>query len=91
MVASKLKTVTVLFMMGMVTLMSVMLVLGQTEDKDGVKKSAAKAEKEKKDPPKYFTNSIGMKFVWIPPGNFMMGSRRKKRKGKTTKPSTKSP
>src|SRR5271166_1759134 len=29
---------------------------------------------EKKDPPKDFTNSIGMKFVWIPPGNFMMGS-----------------
>src|ERR1700732_4731900 len=27
-----------------------------------------------KDPPKDFTNSIGMKFVWIPPGNFMMGS-----------------
>ena len=23
---------------------------------------------EKKDPPKDFTNSIGMKFVWIPPG-----------------------
>ena len=29
---------------------------------------------QKKDPPKHFTNSIGMKFVWIPPGNFMMGS-----------------
>ena len=28
----------------------------------------------KKDPPKDFTNSIGMKFVWIPPGSFMMGS-----------------
>jgi formylglycine-generating enzyme required for sulfatase activity len=28
----------------------------------------------KKDPPKTFTNSIGMKFVWIPPGNFVMGS-----------------
>jgi formylglycine-generating enzyme required for sulfatase activity len=27
-----------------------------------------------KDPPKDFTNSIGMKFVWIPPGTFMMGS-----------------
>lgn len=27
-----------------------------------------------KDPPKNFTNSIGMKFVWIPPGSFMMGS-----------------
>jgi formylglycine-generating enzyme len=29
---------------------------------------------EKKDPPKNFTNSIGMKFVWIKPGSFMMGS-----------------
>ena len=27
-----------------------------------------------KDPPKNFTNSIGMKFVWIPPGTFTMGS-----------------
>jgi formylglycine-generating enzyme len=26
------------------------------------------------DPPKYFTNSIGMKFVWIPAGTFLMGS-----------------
>ena len=31
---------------------------------------------DKKDPPKDFTNSIGMKFVWIPPGTFMMGSRK---------------
>ena len=29
---------------------------------------------EKKEPPKHFTNSIGMKFVWIPPGSFVMGS-----------------
>jgi len=29
---------------------------------------------DKKAPPKHFTNSIGMKFVWIPPGTFMMGS-----------------
>jgi formylglycine-generating enzyme required for sulfatase activity len=29
---------------------------------------------DKKDPPKTFTNSIGMKFVWIPPGSFIMGS-----------------
>jgi formylglycine-generating enzyme required for sulfatase activity len=27
-----------------------------------------------KDPPKTLNNSIGMKFVWIPPGSFMMGS-----------------
>lgn len=29
---------------------------------------------DKKAPPKNFTNSIGMKFVWIPPGSFLMGS-----------------
>ena len=28
----------------------------------------------RKDPPKNFANSIGMKFVWIPPGTFTMGS-----------------
>src|SRR5271155_5744887 len=28
----------------------------------------------KKEPSKDFTNSIGMKFVWIPPGSFLMGS-----------------
>jgi formylglycine-generating enzyme required for sulfatase activity len=27
-----------------------------------------------KDPPKDFTNSVGMKFVWIQPGTFVMGS-----------------
>src|SRR5271154_5086744 len=30
--------------------------------------------KEKKDPPKEFTNTLGMKFVWIPPGTFLMGT-----------------
>ena len=29
---------------------------------------------EKKEQPKQFTNSVGMKFVWIPPGSFVMGS-----------------
>ena len=36
---------------------------------------------KKKDPPKNFTNSIGMKFVWIPPGTFMMGSPKEEKKG----------
>src|SRR5271154_1791501 len=35
---------------------------------------------DKKDPPKNFTNSIGMKFVWIPPGTFMMGSPKEEKK-----------
>jgi formylglycine-generating enzyme required for sulfatase activity len=29
---------------------------------------------DEKEPPKTFTNSLGMKFVWIPPGTFMMGT-----------------
>jgi formylglycine-generating enzyme len=29
---------------------------------------------DEKAPPKTFTNSIGMKFTWIPPGSFVMGS-----------------
>lgn len=32
-----------------------------------------------KAPPKNFTNSIGIKFVWIPPGNFIMGSTPKEK------------
>jgi len=85
MLLNKLKTLTaLLLMMSMVTLMTAMLALGQTEDKgNGVEKPAVEGEKQaaqdqpkdrKKEPPKNFTNNIGMKFVWIPPGNFMMGS-----------------
>jgi formylglycine-generating enzyme required for sulfatase activity len=85
MLLTKLKTVTTL-MLSMVTLTSVMvLAWGQTgpastgDKGNGVEKPAAKDEKQaaqaqSKDPPKNFTNSIGMKFVWIPPGTFMMGS-----------------
>ena len=29
---------------------------------------------QEKAPPKQFTNRIGMRFVWIPPGSFVMGS-----------------
>jgi RNA polymerase sigma factor (sigma-70 family) len=82
MIPSKLKTVTAfLLMTGMVTLMSTMLALGQTEDKGNyVEKPAVEGEKQaaqaqnQKDSPKTVTNSIGMKFVWIKPGSFMMGS-----------------
>jgi RNA polymerase sigma factor (sigma-70 family) len=28
----------------------------------------------KKEPPRHLTNDLGMKFVWIPPGKFTMGS-----------------
>ena len=38
---------------------------------------------QQKDPPKNVTNSIGMKFVWIPSGSFMMGSpKEEKERGK---------
>ena len=40
------------------------------QEKDDLEKN----EKEVKYPPKIFTNSIGMKFAWIPPGTFVMGS-----------------
>ena len=33
-----------------------------------------KVPAQPRDPPRDFTNSIGMKFVWIPPGAFLMGS-----------------
>ena len=44
--------------------------------KGNEEKSEQKPAQAQKDPPKYFTNSVGMKFVWIPAGSFMMGSPR---------------
>jgi len=35
---------------------------------------------QEQQPPKHFTNSIGMKFVWIPPGTFLMGSPKEEEK-----------
>ena len=35
---------------------------------------SAPSDPQPKEPPKNFTNSLGIKFVWIPPGNFLMGS-----------------
>ena len=34
---------------------------------------------QKKEQPKYMTNSLGMKFVWIKPGTFTMGSPRQEK------------
>lgn len=90
MLLTKLKTVTTLMLMlSIVTLTSAMLWLGQTEDKgNGVEKPATEAEEqaalaqEEKGPPRNFTNSIGMKFVWIPPGSFMMGSPKEEKERK---------
>lgn len=39
---------------------------------------------EKKEPSKEFTNELGMKFVWIPPGTFVMGSTNEEQKAKGT-------
>ena len=36
---------------------------------------------KEKDKPKPFTNSIGMKFVWIRPGSFLMGNPKDEKKG----------
>jgi formylglycine-generating enzyme required for sulfatase activity len=36
--------------------------------------SSFSIQAQQKEPPKNFTNGIGMKFVWIPPGTFQMGS-----------------
>jgi len=74
---TKLKTVTaVLLMLSMVTLTTALLAWGQTPDKGNSVEKAQKqaAQTEPKDPPRTFTNSLGMKFVWIPPGNFALGS-----------------
>src|SRR5208282_4351730 len=38
------------------------------------KKVSARPNDGNEKPPKNFTNSIGMKFVWVPAGNFVMGS-----------------
>ncbi len=37
---------------------------------------------DEKAPPQTFTNSLGMKFAWIPPGNFMMGSPKEEKERK---------
>jgi RNA polymerase sigma factor (sigma-70 family) len=78
MLISKLKTVTsLLLLLIVVTFAGALLAWHQLGDKnDGV--DAAKADNKSKpppaEPPRNFANSIGMKFVWIPPGTFMMGS-----------------
>ena len=79
---TKLKIVTALLMLSMVTLTTAMLAWGQTGPKQAqndtnvalANLAPIRPDREPKGPPKNFTNSIGMKFVWIPPGSFMMGS-----------------
>src|ERR1700730_13753525 len=39
-----------------------------------VSTNGAAAQSPPKEPFKHFSNAIGMKFLWIPPGSFMMGS-----------------
>src|ERR1700681_3266041 len=46
----------------------------KTPPKPAVIDNPQAQEKDPPKPPEPFTNSIGMEFVWIPPGNFMMGS-----------------
>jgi formylglycine-generating enzyme required for sulfatase activity len=54
--------------------------LGYLQGKPTIKVPDGKDVQPRKDPPKHFTNSIGMKFVWIPPGSFMMGSPKEEKK-----------
>src|ERR1035438_2538815 len=53
------------------------------QEKETPKPVIDNPQAQNQDPPKIIvtdptkpavTNSLGMKFVWIPPGNFMMGS-----------------
>src|SRR4051794_30390808 len=46
----------------------------QTGPKDGVKDMAdGGAQAQPRDSSRDITNSLGMRFVWIPPGSFRMG------------------
>jgi formylglycine-generating enzyme required for sulfatase activity len=85
MLLAKIKTVMALSLMLSVVMLgnAVLLAWGRTgEKRNSVQNPAAKAElqaargksNDTKGPPKKFTNSLGMKFVWIPPGTFKMGS-----------------
>jgi formylglycine-generating enzyme required for sulfatase activity len=42
---------------------------------------ASESHAQPKDAPKTYTNSLGMKFVWIAPGSFLMGSSKEERLG----------
>jgi RNA polymerase sigma factor (sigma-70 family) len=73
MLMSKLKLVlTVVLLLGCMVAGAAML----TCDTAAGAPAPLKVDKEQpgKGPPKPFTNSLGMKFVWVPPGTFMMGS-----------------
>ena len=70
----------------------------QRQEKDPPKSVIDNPQAQEKDPPKQvldppkpvaidptkpaFTNSIGMKFAWIPPGTFMMGSPKEEKERK---------
>ena len=83
MLRNNLKTaMTVLFVVLGMLVFGGGLYMHQAEAQQGpADKSPAVGDKGEKEgeaptkaPAKNFTNSIGMKFVWIPPGTFMMGS-----------------
>jgi RNA polymerase sigma factor (sigma-70 family) len=88
MLLTKLKTVAAMLMMlTMAVLATAMLAWGQPGGtSNSLDKPHAEAEKQAapaqpKDPPKEFKNSIGMKFVWIKPGTFMMGTPKDEERG----------
>jgi formylglycine-generating enzyme len=55
---------------------------GNKNDPPVIEKTQAKEIAPPK-PPEPFTNSIGMKFVWIPPGTFVMGSPKEEKERKS--------
>jgi RNA polymerase sigma factor (sigma-70 family) len=79
---TKLMTPTALVLtLGLGMLTTAMLASGEAQEKPAAKEDKPAATDDKpaaqpkeKEPAKEFTNAIGMKFVWIPPGSFIMGS-----------------
>jgi formylglycine-generating enzyme required for sulfatase activity/tRNA A-37 threonylcarbamoyl transferase component Bud32 len=60
------------FFVGLVVML--FLVFRGSADKKPPEAKKEDPPKKEEGPPKTFTNPLGMKFAWIPPGNFMMGS-----------------
>ena len=88
---TKLKTATaLLLMLSTVMMTTALLAWGQTEDKEkpATKTENQPAQAKPQDPPKNFTNSLGMKFVWIPPGTFIRGTPEGEERGEVVNDET---
>jgi RNA polymerase sigma factor (sigma-70 family) len=77
MLLNKLKAVVaVVLILGCMAAGAAMLTCDRAAGRDDMKPAAEKGELEQPGVGslKHFTNDLGMEFVWIPPGNFIMGS-----------------